>query len=624
MCGIVGYLTDPARVDSLRSKALSALEQLSHRGPDASQHQATGPVWLGHRRLAIIDTSDTANQPMTSHDGRYTIVFNGEIYNFEEVRQQLTQPYPFRTDSDTEVLLAAYACWGRGCLSRLHGMFAFAIWDAKLEQLFLARDRLGVKPLYYTRQDGIFAFSSRPGALMTIISDQPPRLDHQSLRYYLECGYIPAPFSAWQGVRKLEPGTCLVADSESEHLWQYWSLDQVSTNRELIHASEGDLLKQLDQLVERSVRWRMVSSVPVGAFLSGGIDSSLVVATMARQSSRPIKTFSIGFEDPKFDESEYAAAIASYLGTEHQSQKLNPDDFLDLIPDFFKNYDEPFFDYSAFPTMAVSRLASKSVKVVLSGDGGDEGFGGYHYYRIAQLMSWLFRLPRSIRQAVAQGCSLLGHRGRLLADALHQPGRVEAFAYTRSVMKSDLQLLSPELRNCTSSFARLLLEKSRTHPAGLSGGEEAMRLDIASTLPDDYLQKVDVASMAFSLEARDPLLEHSILEWSAQLPLKWKIRQGRNKYLLRKLAYQKVPATLLNRPKMGFSLPLADWLQGKLRPWAEQLLSDQGTIEDLGMDATALRGLWSRQMAGRAQSHTALWTALVLIQFAHTQKSFRA
>ena len=616
MCGILGYFAASGNLGAVQRNGASALTELSHRGPDASQSYQDGPIWLGHRRLAIIDTSNSANQPMTSADGRYVIVFNGEIYNYRDLRQELKTSYAFATDSDTEVLLAAFSSWGDGFLTRLHGMFALAIWDKQQQRLFLARDRLGVKPLYYASHEGAFAFASRPRALGLVLPQQPQQLDWQALRWYLECGYLPAPHSIWQGVHKVEPGTYLSVDARATRITRYWSLNRVATNHSLEKATESELVHQLDQLVERSVAWRMVSSVPVGAFLSGGIDSSLVVATMARLSSRPVQTFTIGFEDPRFDESGIAASIARHLGTEHHFQRLQVEDLLDLLPDFFQNYDEPFFDYSAFPTMAVSRLAAGHLKVVLSGDGGDEGFGGYHYYQMAQWMARLHRLPAAVRLSLSHLAGLLGHRGRLLASALRQPNRISAFAYSRSVIKDHHSLLSHDLRANTRSFADLLIEKSLSHPAGLSGPEEAMRLDIESTLPDDYLQKVDVASMAFSLEAREPLLEHSLLEWSASLPLKWKMRRRQNKYLLRQLAYQKVPKALLARPKMGFGVPLPSWLQGKLRPWAEELLGQTDLMEELGLDCSAVRSLWQKQMSGQAHSHTALWTVLVLIQFA--------
>lgn len=615
MCGILGYFTASEQLQRLETLGRSALQVLQHRGPDACHTYQNGPVWLGHRRLSIIDTTESADQPMRSADGRYRLVFNGEIYNYRELRQELQGRYPFTTDSDSEVLLAAYSVWGETFLTRLHGMFALAVWDERDRSLFLARDRLGVKPLYFAQHRGAFAFASRPRALLTLLPDYPRTLDWQALRWYLECGFLPAPHSIWSGVRKVEPGTYLVVNAEGCRTSRYWSLDGIATNHALNSASESELLQELDRLVERSVRWRMVSSVPVGAFLSGGIDSSLVVATMARLSDRPVRTFTIGFEDPRFDESGVAADVARHLGTEHHFQRLRVEDLLELLPNFFQHYDEPFFDYSAFPTMAVSRMAGAHVKVVLSGDGGDEGFGGYHYYQMARWMEHLYRLPAGIRLSLSRMAGCLGRRGRLLAAALRQPGRVEAFAFSRSVIKDHGDLLSRDLQASTRSYADLLLEKSRGHTGRLSGPEEAMRLDIASTLPDDYLQKVDVASMAFSLEAREPLLEHSLMEWSAALPLKWKMRGRQNKYLLRKLAYQKVPRELLDRPKMGFGVPLPSWLQGKLRPWAEELLSQRHVLEQLGLDRSAVLKLWQQQMEGRAQSHTALWTVLVLIHF---------
>lgn len=615
MCGIVGSIRNglPAGLPEPDPERLREL--LRHRGPDGWGEYRDADVFLGHARLAIIDTSDAAAQPMESSCGRYVIVFNGEIYNFKEVREALGPDVAWRSHSDTETLLYAFRRWGIDCLARMHGMFAFAIWDRSERKLTLARDRLGVKPLYYFHEGPAFSFASRPRVLAECVPSRALAADRQATRLYLEAGYIPAPASFHAGIRKLQPGEYLEYRGGRVSVSTYWSLDRFSVDRQLTRAPEGELLDQLEELVDRSVRWRLVSDVPVGAFLSGGVDSSLVAAMMAKHASRPIKTFTIGFDDPSFDESAHAAAVASHLGADHTCELLRPDDLLSLMPAFLENYDEPFFDYSAFPVMAVSRLAARSVKVSLSGDGGDEAFGGYHYYRIARALAPFYAAPDWARVGLASGLKRLPGRGRLLGHALERPSGEAAFAFARSVIKDAHTILAPSLVADTLSLAELFGRRAEGFPPGTGAAEMAMRLDTAYTLPDDYLQKVDLGSMAFSLEARDPLLDHSIFEWAARLPLRWKLRGRTNKYLLRQLAYRHVPREILDRPKMGFGVPMARWLREGLRDWAEDLLSDTNSMHALELDPDAVRALWRQHQETPRNAHTTLWAVLVLMQF---------
>lgn len=613
MCGIWGVFGTDLPSDRVER----AMRSLYKRGPDLQASYAEPGLTLGHLRLAIIDLSENGAQPMHSACGRYVIVYNGEIYNFEALREQIGDAYPWRSHSDTEVVLAAYLRWGKQCLDRFHGMFAFALWDKQTRSLFVGRDRLGVKPMFFHAGQGMFAFASRPRVLFDLLPSLPTALDRQALRYYYESGYVPAPHSIYGAVSKLEPGHYLIVNEQGVTKHQYWSLAQVETDERLEHADEQTLLDELDELIDRSVRGRLVSNVPVGAFLSGGIDSSLVTAMMMRHAGGPVKTFTIGLGgDRRFDESEHAQAVATYLGTDHRCEHLEPDDLLALMPDYLEQYDEPFFDYSAFPVMAVSRMARREVKVCLSGDGGDEAFGGYHYYRLVRDLTPAFQMPPSLRQGLG---ALLQrapkHQLRLLGGALRTNGPMSAFAFMRSIVKDAVEVQSPELRGSTDSLAQLFEAYSRTLPASLGMVERSMRIDSAYTLPDDYLQKVDVGSMAFSIEARDPLLDHSIFEWAARLPLKWKLRGGVNKYLLRKLAYRYVPRDILDRPKMGFGVPMARWLRTSLRDWAEGLLSGDSDFEALGLDRAGVRKLWDAHLAGRREAHTCLWSIFVMLQF---------
>ncbi|MFX1671524.1 asparagine synthase (glutamine-hydrolyzing) [Paraburkholderia sp. A2WS-5] len=612
MCGIWGVFgTDlPVRYGEL------AMRSLAKRGPDATGSHNEPGLTLGHLRLAIIDLTEAGAQPMYSACGRYVIVYNGEIYNFADIRVEIGDAYPWRSHSDTEVILAAYIKWGVKCLERFHGMFAFALWDKHERRLFVGRDRLGVKPIYFHADAGQFAFASRPRALFDLLPSLSRQFDQQALRYYYEAGYIPAPHSIYSSVRKLEPGHFLIVDDKGVSKNRYWTLEHIETDETLESASEEMLLDQLDAIIDRSIRQRMVSNVPVGAFLSGGIDSSLVAALMVRHADAPVKTFTIGFGDSAFDESQHAEAVARHLGTDHTCERLEADDLLSLMPNYLEEYDEPFFDYSAFPVMAVSRMARQHVKVSLSGDGGDEAFGGYHYYRIMKNLAPTFRLPGALRKGVGTILQRVPkHHARLLGHALQSDDPVASFAFMRSIIKDSTDILSPALTSSTQSLGALFEQYARRLPASLNAAERSMRIDAAFTLPDDYLQKVDVGSMAFSLEARDPLLDHSIFEWAARLPLKWKVRNGTNKYLLRQLAYRYIPREILDRPKMGFGVPMARWLRTSLREWADGLLHDSAAFGALGLNHDAVLRLWQQHLAGQREAHTCLWSVLVMLQF---------
>lgn len=620
MCGIVGLLARGLQPVTAGPVLLHAAESLRSRGPDDGGVWTEDGVALAHRRLAIIDVSSAGHQPMASEDGRLVIVFNGEIYNFMEIRNEIyPDGHAWRSNSDTEVVLAAYRKWGKDCLSRFNGMFAFAIWDRDTRTLFAARDRMGVKPLYYHHSPARFAFASRPRALFRLCEGLSDEIDEQALRFYLEAGYVPAPYSIYREIRQLPPGHWLILRDHKLSVGRYWDFRHIAPERRWENRREEDLLDELDELISRSVRLRMVSDVPIGAFLSGGIDSSLVVAMMARHSASSVKTFTIGFDEQAYDESSHAAAVAKHLSTDHHCEQLRVDDLLDLMPTFVDQYDEPFFDSSAFPTMAVSRLARRFVTVSLSGDGGDELFGGYHYYQIAQGLTPFLRLPRSVRSLAA---STLGafpsHRMKLLAGALRQESATSIFAFSRSIAKDFAPLLTDDVIRRTVSIHELFAETARGFPEGLSAAETGMRLDASLTLPSDYLQKVDVGSMAFSLESREPLLDYTLVEWAMRLPLSWKLRAGTNKYLLRKLAYRYVPAAILDRPKQGFGVPIDRWLRGPLKGWAEDLLHDERQYEILKLKKRDLQELFRLHLSAGRNTHPLLWASLVLQQYFRT------
>lgn len=609
MCGIVGA------VGGRENDLEAALELIKRRGPDDTSVSSFGDVVFGHNRLAIIDLDPTANQPMKSSCGQFVTIFNGEIYNYKDIKAKIGYEYDWQTKSDTEVILAAYKKWGAGCVHHFKGMFAFVVWDLKEKKMFGARDRLGVKPFYYRQMGHHFYFGSRPDAVVRASGQNEINIDPQAVRLFLEAGYVPAPLSIYQELKKLAPGHSFYFSKDQLTIQPYWSVDKIETDSSLENKSEEELLKELEALISDSVRLRMVSDVPVGVFLSGGIDSSLVAALMARLSSKPIRSFSIGFKDPDFDESVHASAVAEHLKTDHLLAKFDVDDLLQFMPDFLSQYDEPFFDYSAFPVMAVSKMARQHVKVSLSGDGGDEAFGGYHYYNLMRYVDLIQKFPHALRLAASWLLALIPlHKARLFSSLLKVQGRAESFAFLRSVIKDHKSIISPTLKSKTYGLDRLFKNKSESFPKNLTGAELGMRLDTSYTLPDDYLQKVDVGSMAFSLEARDPLLDYRIFEWAAKLPLKWKIR-ATNKYLLRQLAYKYVPKEILDRPKMGFGVPMASWLRGPLKPWAEPLIQDQKSLELLGLVPVEVQKLWQRHQNNEVQAHTILWAVLVLLAF---------
>ncbi len=614
MCGIVGV----AGTEAIAPEALARAQHvLRARGPDDAGTWIEGATGLGHRRLSILDLSRSGHQPMLSADGRHVVVHNGEIYNFRALRDELAPEGGWQSESDTELILAAFARWGPACLDRFHGMFAFAIWDRRERTLFAARDRMGVKPLYYHHGGGRLAFASRPRALLALLPDLSRELDPQGLRFYLECGYVPAPHGIHRAIAKLPPAHYLLYREGELSVERYWDFREIEPERAWEDRPEEDLLDELEEIVSRSVRSRLVSDVPLGAFLSGGIDSSVVVGMMARHSSGPVRTFTVGFKEREFDESAHAEAVARHLGTEHHCEVLSVDRLLELLPAFREHYDEPFYDYSAFPTLAVSRMARERVTVSLSGDGGDELFGGYHYYGIAEALAPWFRLPRAARRAAAAAVGLLPrHRARLLAGALRADSLPAAFAFARSAAKDFPPVLRPDAAAGTASFADLFARAAAALPEGLAPAETGMRLDALYTLPDDYLQKVDLASMAWSLEARDPLLDQDLVEWSMRLPVSWKRRAGRNKYLLRKLAYRLVPAAILDRPKGGFEVPIHEWLRGPLRDWARERCHDPRLFQALPLDQPTVLELLALHESGARNVHPLLWAVLMLLDYA--------
>lgn len=608
-------------------------DALSHRGPDDEGlwSDADAGIALTQRRLSIVDLSPAGHQPMVSADGRYVITYNGEIYNFQELRPELeARGIRFRGHSDTEVMLEAFAAFGiESTVKRLIGMFAIALWDRQTRTLTLIRDRLGIKPLYWAKLDGLFLFGSELKALRAH-SGWTPRINRSAVATYMRHNYIPAPHTVYEHVNKLEPGSILSLPWQGEpHIERYWDARQAALAglSDPLRVCDSELINQLETLLKDSVRRRMVADVPVGAFLSGGIDSSTVVALMQAADAGPVRSYSIGFDIDGYDESKHAAAMARHLQTEHTELTVTSQQALDVIPRLADMYDEPFADSSQIPTYLVSAMTRQHVTVALSGDGGDELFGGYNRYQLAQRF-WgiLSRFPRPVRHGVAAALRALppdrwtslfkivpaGLKPAQLGDKLHKVASVlnldDADAiYRRLVTHWEPAAAMPGAAEIKGPLWDPTVAKD--FPGFL---ERMQFLDLVTYLPDDILTKVDRASMAVGLEARVPLIDHRVVEFAWRIPRSALIRDGVSKWPLRQILYRHVPPELVDRPKMGFGIPLGEWLRGPLRDWAETLLADQRLREAGLLDASRVRRAWSEHLSGTRNWQYLLWDVLML------------
>lgn len=631
MCGLTGFFGPADAGDEELCRVGRAMaEAIAHRGPDDGGFWSSAPDGLAfaHRRLSIIDLSAQGHQPMQSACGRYIIVYNGEIYNFLELRSELeAKGHTFRGHSDTEVIVQAWAEWGaKACLQRLIGMFAIAVWDRSSRTLTLARDRLGIKPLYWGRFGKTFLFGSELKALRAHPAFRAS-LNMDAVASMMRFSYVPGERSIYQGVSKLEPGTVLtVGAGRDDKIEHYWNIDGRPVGASL-NLDDGEAVDHLDDLLGDAVERRMIADVPLGAFLSGGIDSSTVVALMQAKSKAPVKTFSIGFREKGYDEAQYARAVAEHLGTDHTELYVSPKETLAVIPKLADMFDEPFADPSQIPTYLVSELTRRHVTVSLSGDGGDELFGGYNRYMLADsLWRKLKPVPRSMRQIASRAIhsvppgmwdtlsELLPFRqtnGRL-GDKLHKlAGVIGAGDDDELYWAIVSHWLDPReiLSNQAGSAPPINAAAIREHVPQLLN---RMRYyDIKTYLPEDILTKVDRASMAVSLEARVPILDHRVTEFAWSLPADKLIRNGESKWILRQVLYRYVPKPLIERPKMGFGVPIDAWLRGPLREWAEELLSERRLKAHGIFDVGTVRRYWHEHLSGRRNWQYRLWNVLV-------------
>ena len=625
MCGICGMAAfgdaaafEESDIDRMR-------HVLAHRGPDdAGNHVADfesggrqGRVGLGHSRLSIIDLT-TGHQPLSNEDGTIWVVLNGEIYNFQELRGDLeSRGHVFRTDTDTEVIVHLYEERGADCLKELRGMFAFAVWDGRGRSLFLARDRIGQKPLCYRAEKNRFIFASELKAIIQI-KGVPRELSLTALHHYLTFQYVPHPLTMLKGISKLSPGHYLIWKDGHVEVTEYWRPPFAPSER----LPERDYIEQLRALLTESVKLRLISDVPLGAFLSGGIDSSIIVGLMSQLSSDPVKTFSIGFEEKRYDELDYARLVAKHFGTDHKEFIVRPN-AVEIIPKLVWHYDEPFADSSAIPTYCVSQITREHVTVALTGDAGDEGFAGYPRYRAVRLGLWFDRLPKFLRRMLA------GEMWRFL------PVSVEQKTVRRRIQRLFTALNMPPreryARWCAifddtrkhTLYSDELLAQFKDHPSHEIFCDEYNKVpdidflgqttfvDYMRYMPDDLLCKVDIASMAHGLECRAPLLDHKVLEFIATLPTDLKLRGRTDKYLLRRTFGHMLPKVILRRKKMGFGVPIADWFRGKLQGYVRDILLDDTALQRGYFNPDAVRDLVEDHVAGRADHGYRLWSLLM-------------
>jgi len=638
VCGIAGWF-DPRGFPEPQARAtLTAMtDTLVHRGPDDAGTWVDGPagIALGFRRLAILDLTPTGHQPMVSASGRFAIVFNGEIYNFRQLRRELEGlGHAFRGHSDTEVLLAAVSQWGvRGALERANGMFALALWDREQRTLHLCRDRGGEKPLYYGWMGRTLLFGSELKALRRHPAFAA-EVDREALAGYLRRGYVGAPRSIYRGVCKLPPGTFLRVRGDRRDAMPeaYWSWRDTAERGAAapFAGTAAQAVDALDALVRDAVRIRLESDVPLGAFLSGGVDSSVIVGVMQALGDQPVRTFTIGFEDPHYDESEYAAAVARHLGTRHTAMRVSATEARAVIPRLPALYDEPFSDTAQIPTYLVAGLARRHVTVCLSGDAGDEVFGGYQRYRRTQaLAAAMGRVPRPARVgaaallrglgrsrgAVRRGLDAVGHafsRRRSLVDRCGDAADLLTVdhpdAVYHHVMSWWKDPSSVVLGAAEPPDALMVASEWAALPTAI---ERMMYLDAITQLPDQMLTKVDRATMGVSLESRIPLLDPRIIAFAAELPLALKVRGQNGKWVLRELACRYVPRALIDRPKHGFDVPVTAWLRNELRPWAEALLDEQRLRREGYFAAEPVRRKWHDLVSGRTRRQYEVWSVLM-------------
>jgi asparagine synthase (glutamine-hydrolysing) len=614
MCGIAGKVHIDEPVPPGLVERMCAAQE--HRGPDSRGVHLDEGVGLGVQRLRVIDL-ETGDQPIYNEDRSIAVVFNGELYNHRELREELAaEGHTFSTRGDTEVLVHLYEELGSELVRRLNGMFAFALWDARRRRLLLARDRVGKKPLFYAEDPSSLSFASELGALM-VDREIPREIDPSSLDCFLAYGYIPAPYSVWRKVRKLPPAHTLTWEGGRSTLRRYWRLDYTGADSELADLEDG-----LRARVAAAVRRRMIADVPLGAFLSGGVDSSIVVSEMAVQAGEPVKTFSIGFDREEYSELPRARLIAKRFRTDHTEFVVRPD-AIELLPKMVRHYGEPYADSSAIPSFYLAELTRRQVTVALNGDGGDESFAGYRRHTANAMTGWIDHMPRRLRAgaaALALRAPQAGERRAartyatrfLAAAAADAPARYAAHVGIFDAAARKRVLAPDVLETVDPTRAADVIRRPWEAATGGSRLDVVLQTDVQTYLPGDLLTKMDIATMASSLEARSPLLDHELMEFAASIPARYKARLGKKKWLLRRAYRGRLPAEILDGPKRGFAVPIGAWLRGELREWARETLLDREARESALIESSEVGKLLDEHQAGRRDLSHQIWALLCL------------
>ena len=615
MCSIFGQINiNGSLIETNNFKDASKI--IDHRGPDKKGYLTDNNHFqFAFNRLSILDLNATGDQPMISECGRYICVFNGEIYNHKKIYNEIKSSFKWRGTSDTEVLLNAWSLWKTKTLEKIDGMFSFAIWDKDEEKIFIARDRIGEKPLYYYLDENrSLFFCSRPGPITKIFPNLSNEFENDSISFYLEAGYFPRSRSIFKKIFKLEPGSYMEFGKRNIIITKYWSINNYNS-KVVKSESLNYYVDKCEDLLKESISDRLISDKPLGFLLSGGLDSSLVVAMASKIIKKEnINAFNLGFEDENYDESKDATIVSNHLGIKLEKEKLTPNDLIKQLPYFFEKFDEPFSDTACFPLMEISKFAKKKVDVVLTGDGGDELFGGYNYYSIIDLFN-KFNFPLNLINKIYIPFFLKkfgNHKLKLISNLFKFNNQISRFAYIRSIKKD-----FPSIYEFNENFniEKKFLDNVSKMNYEKDDVSKVMKIDIMNTLNDNYLQKSDLSTMAYSLECRSPFLSKNLVEWALTVPSKFKVNYFNKKIILRELAKKYLPKEIIKKKKKGFEIPIKNWLRNELKNWSLELIKNDNNYKNLNLDKKKILDLFQLHLSGKRDCHPYLWAILVLLKF---------
>jgi len=615
MCSIFGQISFKNKLIN-KENFINASSLLQHRGPDKNGYKSDNLNYqFAFNRLAIIDLNDTGDQPMVSGCGRYVCIFNGEIYNHKQIFSIIEKNFKWRGTSDTEILVNAWSLWEKETLDKIDGMYAFAIWDNKEKKIIIARDRFGEKPLYFMldNNNSLF-FSSRPAPIIKIFPDLKNKFDENGLKYFNDAGFFPKNQSVYKNIKKLEPGSILEFKSNEIYINKYWSINSFIT-KNLKKKKLSHYVEELENLLTESISDRLISDKPVGFLLSGGIDSSLITSIAAKITNKDnINAFNLGFDDQNHDESKDAEMVANYLKIKLNKKILLPSQLIDLLPEFFKKFDEPFSDPASFPLMAISEFAKTKVDVVLTGDGGDELFGGYNNYTYMVLLKKFNIILSLVKNTVLPNLfkKYGSHKIRLLGNLFNYNDNISRFAFIRSARKDFMSVYDNS--NQTEMINSYLKDDIDLNNE-FDFMNKIMKLDIINTLNNNYLQKTDLSTMAYSLECRSPFLSKKIIEWSLTIPSKFKVNFFNKKIILKELAKKFLPNRILTKKKQGFEPPIKNWLKNDLKQWSLDIINNEKNYENLKIDKNRLLNLFNLHLSGKRDCHPYLWATLMIMKF---------